>query len=484
VWAHQSDIIIEQGKIISAFDKACLDAAASDQAGIRAIQHLRTAIQSHEAGIIRLEAANETIDNTIQDGRSYIDDLRKYIVAQTHAIAEFTAQIQATFPAYASCWHAYTAARELMESLSAFRGDDEVPFDAGWSAPEEKSLEPYDDGDNADAPGLPPLPPGYHAFGTGATHTTTTSNTTFVPDEAQSGSHPAAGPMSFNVAPDQPANPESSMQAGTNDAQDPLAQSGASVQVRMTHPATVADSPIAILNADAVAHELPIVHAIVDAWLRTLPASTAFEFQGFDILNANQGEPVTLAIRFAPRAGHAEGATVTLPADAVAVLTAALQGAATYWEHEQENSAREAIFAAALHHGTADLVTPDSVMLAFEFLTRPDASVSANVFQHSHDVHAIEAILVHWMASVDPAIAATVVAFDIVDLTERGDIQLQVLVNALPVVPDVATLMALQNAMQDYLARPETPVPEQPASPAGTSQQALSVVGVAEHGAF
>ena len=69
-------------------------------------------------------------------------------------------------------------------------------------------------------------------------------------------------------------------------------------------------------------------------------------------------------------------------------------------------------------------------------------------------------------------------------MSNDGDILLQVLVSDMPVIPDAATLSALQNAMLDYLATPESPVPDHPANLDETMHQALSVVGVAEHDAL
>ncbi len=117
-------------------------------------------------------------------------------------------------------------------------------------------------------------------------------------------------------------------------------------------------------------------------------------------------------------------------------------------------------------------------MLAFEFSTSANAGEAAGFIQRGNDIQAIQAVLMHWMGSIDPGFAATVVAFDKIDLSNAGDMLLQVLVSDMPVIPDQATLMALQNAMQDYLDAPDSPAPAHPANLDGTTHQALSLVGV------
>ncbi len=263
--------------------------------------------------------------------------------------------------------------------------------------------------------------------------------------------------------------------------------------------------------------------------LRTLPASAQISLQGFDILNADQAGPVTLAIQFAPLSGHT--ADANLSAEAVAVLKTAIQGAVAIWEQDQENTApivsdptptlsagapehqlvnpspnsehgdgtdTHAITSPAplqstppapaaavtvpLHYGLADVMTPTTSILLVDFATPSSTSEFTGFIRHSHDIPAIQGVLAHWMGSIDPVFAAAVVAFEMFDYNVAGDggIMLQVLVNDMPVTPNEAW-MALQDAMQDYLDRPDSAVPDHPANLDGTRHQALSVVGVAEH---
>ncbi len=129
---------------------------------------------------------------------------------------------------------------------------------------------------------------------------------------------------------------------------------------------------------------------------------------------------------------------------------------------------------APLHFGTSDMISPCSVMLSFEFSPPSGAGESANFIHHSDDIPAIQSVLAHWMASIDPGFAATVLAFDMLDYNWTGDggVMLQLLVSDMPVIPEQATLMALQYAMQDYLA-----APDHPASLDVMAAQALTLVG-------
>ena len=130
--------------------------------------------------------------------------------------------------------------------------------------------------------------------------------------------------------------------------------------------------------------------------------------------------------------------------------------------------------ATPLHNGMADMMTANSVTLSFEFSPPPGDGGAANLIHHSHDTPAIQGVLAHWMASIDPGFAATVVAFEMLDYNWIGDggVMLQLLVSDMPMIPDPAILMALQYAMQDYLT-----TPDHPASLDGMTSPALTLVG-------
>ena len=133
-----------------------------------------------------------------------------------------------------------------------------------------------------------------------------------------------------------------------------------------------------------------------------------------------------------------------------------------------------------LHYGTADMMNLDSVLVAFEFALPSSTSESADFIHHSHDIPALQGVLAHWMGNIGLGFAAPVVAFEMFDTTLTGDdgIMLELVLSDWRVIPNQAALMALQNAMQEYLDRPDSPAPEHPASLDGTNHQALSLVGV------
>ena len=606
---QQTDIVIEQGNILhqqSVIYQTQQDTLIDLRNSLRVQESV---IRENTREINRWQAENHEAMAKWNDGKDYINVLKKYIAENNNALAQNKAATTANDALRVQAYTPLDQARDLVHELSPFRNgryqfiDDHGPVDLNDHVPTRESWDMEHDLIGK----LPPAPPSYHISeatpdpsddengesGTGATHTTTTSGTTGVPGDGQdeedaeqgdeendadgdshmgvhsnvnpalhpavlpmpptgntgdippadslstnpnpadqpdvtgathttttsgttsvptaTGSHPAAGPTSFNVALDPPAS------------------HSLNVQVEMVHPSILAGSSTAVLHGDTVVHDLPIVRAIIDAWIRTLPSSAQISLQGFDILNADPAGPVTLAIQFALVSGHTVDANLDLPADAVAILKAAIQGAVAIWEQDQESAApivndsaptssadapehqlvnpfqnddhgdgtdTHAITSPApllstppmaaaavevpLHYGTADMMTLDSVTLWFEFKPLSGASGLADFIQRGHDIPALQGVLAHWMGSIDPGFAATVVAFQMEDYdpTSDCDFMLQVLVNDMRVIPNQATLMDLQNAMQAYLATPESPVSATPANPDGTTHQALSVVGV------
>ncbi len=200
------------------------------------------------------------------DGTNYIKDLEKYIAENNSRLAQIKTEITSNDSLRVEIYAAIDHARELVRSLSSFRNgryqnleNHFAPFNLNDHETNKETWEMEDEIGK-----LPPAPPSYHisetmpepsddegnASGTDATHATTTAGTTSLPTGTSS--HPPAGPVSLNVAPGTPAN------------------HNLSVQVEMVHPSVLAGSSTAVLHADTVMHDLPIIHAIIDAWITYL----------------------------------------------------------------------------------------------------------------------------------------------------------------------------------------------------------------------